>query len=239
MALSCRLWPVPVQDDERERQLRQLFNLNVPSGRKRADIDGFLRIDGREIAFELKSSTGGSISTVRDFGPAHIRKWSNLHWIFGFYNSKGDDLKYCLYGSPRDMKLWIEDKQRYVLPDLVLKNEAVRHISTATLHELLGPKEVYSRDDAKWIMKNQWVNAKYDEAQDLADGYSPRRMVEILQVRCAYVMGRGATLNNPHIPAGYFSRWPRIEEDHAARLRQMVRSYLANPSAAEIDDATL
>jgi len=36
----------------------------------------------------------------------------------------------------------------------------------------------------------------------------------------------GSTLNNPHIPASYFSGWEHIEDDHAARLRELVADAL-------------
>jgi hypothetical protein len=53
----------------------------------------------------------------------------------------------------------------------------------------------------------------------------------VLRERCRYVIRRGATLNNPHIPAGHFAGWARITEDHAATLRQMVQSYLDSARA--------
>jgi len=58
-------------------------------------------------------------------------------------------------------------------------------------------------------------------------------MVHLLQERCGYVIRRGATLNNPHIPRGYLEKLTRIERDHAASLRQLVRTYLAAKEAAE------
>ncbi|WP_181399863.1 hypothetical protein [Actinokineospora spheciospongiae] len=230
---------MPVQDDVREQQLVQLFNLFTPDDRTRSGTDAYLKINNEEIPFELKSTTGKSVSTVRDFGAEHIRKWANLHWIFGFYNKAGSKILYCHYASPADMKAWIEEKQRYVHPDLFLKREAAQNIGYETLFGLLGEKEKYSEDDAKWIMKNQWKRDRYLEAQDSPSGYSAARMVEILRLRCEYVIDRGATLNNPHIPSSYFRDWEKITENHAATLREKVRSYLMRPNAATIDAATL
>lgn len=40
---------------------------------------------------------------------------------------------------------------------------------------------------------------------DLPDGYSPKRMLEILRLRARYLLDRGSTLNNPHIPKRFFA----------------------------------
>lgn len=214
----------------------QLFNLHVPRDRKRADIDAHLRLDGLELPFELKSTTSGSVSTVRDFGADHIAKWRDKHWMFGFYDKTGSELLYCCYGSPAAMAPWIEGKAAYVRPDQLLADMAPAVLGPAHLATVLGAKDVYTRDDAYSIMKKQWTAAQYREAQDMPGGYSQERMVEILRERCRYVILRGSTLNNPHIEAGYFDGWERITEDHAARLRALIRAYLE--SAAATDDAT-
>lgn len=228
---------MPVQDDAREKELTQLFNLWVPEQRSRGDTDAFLRIDGTEQPFELKSTTSGSVSTVRDFGAEHIAKWKNLHWIFGFYTPDGSKLLYCHYASPADMAPWVQGMEDYVRPDVVLAIEASKMVSQDTLDTIFPPKDVYTLEDAKSIMKQQWGSDEYLAAQDVPGGYSADRMVEILKKRCFYVIRRGATLNNPHIPKRYFADWERITEDHAARLRQLVRAYLA-ASASDTDTAT-
>jgi hypothetical protein len=67
--------------------------------------------------------------------------------------------------------------------------------------------------------------------------YSRQRMLEMLRERCRYVLLRGATLNNPHIPSGYFTKWERITEDHAMTLRRMVTEFLQNSAAASGDSS--
>lgn len=214
----------------------QLFNLTVPDGRARADIDAHLLIDGKVVDFELKSSTKESVSTVRDFGPEHIRKWrADLHWIFAFYEPNGSRLKYCIYASPADMEPWIAAKEEYVRPDLALAEALPQGVGPEVIVELLGEKPVYSRDDARWIMKRQWSDREYREFADLKDGYSLDRMTEILRLRGRYVILRGATLNNPHIERSFFENFERIDVEHAARLRELVRDYF---SAAATDEAT-
>lgn len=216
----------------------QLFNLTVPADRSRSDIDAYLRLDGLELPFELKSTTSGSVSTVRDFGADHIAKWrAGLHWLFGFYNREGTRLQYCCYASPADMEPWIAEKERYVRPDLMLAESVPSLVTAVMVVALLGNKESYTLADAKWIMKNQWRADQYRAARDLDDGYSLQRMTELLSERCHYVIQRGATLNNPHIESRFFTKFERITEEHAGRLRELVRAYLAD-SASTTDDAT-
>ena len=47
-------------------------------------------------------------------------------------------------------------------------------------------------------------------------------MLKILKQRCKYLIERGSTLNNPHIPASYFDGWERITKNHAKRLNELV-----------------
>ncbi len=205
----------------------QLFNLNVPSDRGRSDVDAQLIIDGQIINFELKSTTGKSFSTVRDFGPDHVRKWrDNLHWLFAVYDGTGGKLLHCLYASPSDMEPWISSMEAYVRPDFALVDVLPGAVVESTVLSILGAKQVYGVEDAKQIMKKQWNAAQYREFRDLPDGYSLARMVEILGLRATYLVSRGATLNNPHIPRSYFEGYEPIVDEHASRLRDLVRSYL-------------
>jgi hypothetical protein len=229
---------MPVQDDAREHQLTDLFNLRVPENRRRDETDAFLHIDGQDLPFELKSTTKGSVGTVRDFGAKHVAKWKDLHWIFGFYNKAGDKLLYCQYASPADMAPWVKEKEQYVWPDAVLEMTASSLVTAETLAKIFDPpKDIYSLEDAKSIMKRQWRVSDYKAKQDLSNGYSPKRMMEMLQERCTYVIHRGGTLNNPKIPKSYFKNWEKITEDHAERLRKLVRVYLA-AKASETDTPT-
>ncbi|MFB7113779.1 hypothetical protein [Streptomyces sp. NPDC056291] len=229
-----------VQDDQREKQMVDRFNLEVPEDRKRADIDAYLTIDGKTIAFELKSATSKGVSTVRDLGRNHFAKWKNIHWIFGVYDSTGTRLLHSYYASPDDMVPWISAKEKYVRPDVELAEHAMRGVSVDSVTDLLGEKEFYTKEEAKWIMKNQWKKERYAEAADLTVGkelrYSLDRMVEMMRERCRYVMSRGATLNNPHIPPSYIEKLPKITAEPAFNLRQLVRAYLESTSST--DEAT-
>lgn len=215
-----------------------LFNLTVPPDRARSDVDARLKLPELDdsLPFELKSTTGNSVSTVRDFGPEHIAKWQDLHWLFAFYESDGTTLKYCYYASPADMHDWIADKETYIRPDMILAEHVQSLVTDETLTSVLGSGSDFSMADARLVMKNQWKAADYRANADLAEQrYSRARMVKLLQDRLAYVIRRGATLNNPHIPESYFTdkRLRQITEDHAATVRELVRAYLKDAPAIE------
>jgi hypothetical protein len=228
---------VTAQDDAREHEMRTLFNLVRPPDAGRGDVDAVLELKGRgvpqrlrdtRVSFELKSATSGraNISTVRDFGLHHIEKWRDLHWLFGIYgrDARGDQvLQYCLYGSPAQMKPWFDRVAAYIAPDVALSAHVPQIITDKTLTAILGASRHFSLEDAKRLMKNQFGADEYGARVDLSEGgYSRKAMLEMLRERCAYVIRRGSTLNNPHISASHFEGWERIVEDHSARLRELV-----------------
>lgn len=216
------------QDDARENRLIDLFNLSQAPNRVRHGVDAILKLDGETYEFELKSVTTskGGISTVRDLGRDHIRKWENKHWIMAFFEK--NVIKYCQYGSPDAMRPWIEEKWAYIEPDFEMAKHIPSHVTLETMYTLLGKKDVYSKADAKKLHKNQMSSAEYDSHSDCAGGYTPDRMLQILQDRARYLIERGSTLNNPHIPARFIASWPVIAENHASRLRELVREWRAS-----------
>ncbi len=207
------------QDDERENAMCQLFNLYKNEDEGRSGTDAFLDLHGRTISFELKTTSKGSVTTVRDFGSAHIAKWKDKHWLIGFFL---DGREYYKYGSPSMMAPWIEQKEKYIAPDFELAKLAPLKLGFEDMYSILGKKVVYAYEDAKYIQKRQYSKAKYLNLQDLDAGYSPERMLEIVRDRAKYLMERGSTLNNPHIPFSYFKGWQKITKNHAQTLRQLV-----------------
>ena len=210
------------QDDERENAMIRLFNLHKDVEESRSGVDAYLALDGKEIPFELKTTSKGSVTTVRDFGLSHIQKWKDKHWLIRFF-VKGRE--YYKYGSPSMMAPWIEEKKRYIEPDIKLASLLPVKLTLDDLFSILGEKPFYTLDDAKYIQKKQYKQAQYLELQDLDNGYSSEKMLQILRERAEYVMRRGSTLNNPHIPFGYFKGWKEITENHAEELRILVRGY--------------
>lgn len=215
------------QDDSREQEMIELFDLVKDENEGRSGVDAFLELDGAKIPFELKTTSDekGSVTTVRDFGYDHIQKWQGKHWLFGFY--KGGQVSYK-YGSPALMQSWIKQKEEYLKPDFQLAKIASKNLTLEDLYLVLGEKESYSLEDAKSIQKKQYLAKQYIELQDIADGYSKDKMLSILKDRATYLMKRGGTLNNPHIPGSYFKEWEEITVNHAARLREMVKDYIDN-----------
>ena len=91
------------------------------------------------------------------------------------------------------------------------------------VHRLLGEKDKYSLSDTRKILKSQLKIEEYKDLMDVDNGYSPQRMLEIVRKRCLYLLNRGSTLKNPHIPKRYFDGWERITDNPATRLLEMVK----------------
>lgn len=200
---------MPVQDDERERELVRMFNLDWDPAHQRAGVDAVLgvEVDGRPHQFEVevKSSTGRTVSTARDVGMEHIQKWRRKLFVIGFYSKEArrPELLHCLCLTPLDMEPWIASIEAKILIDFKLARLASRHLVLDDLFEVCGEQASYSLEDAKRLHKQQWTAEEYAAALD-TDVDSERRisqakMLEILQLRSKYIAERGATLNNPHI----------------------------------------
>lgn len=210
------------QDDDREEAMRNLFELYKDENEGRDGVDAHLDFEGRAIPFELKTTSKGSVTTVRDFGPDHIEKWQDKHWLIGFFINGRE---FYHYGSPAMMADWINSKADYISPDFRLADIASQNLSLSDMYQVMEEKTVYTYEDAKSLQKMQYKKEKYIELQDLKDGYSPERMLEIFKDRSRYLIERGSTLNNPHIPLSYFKGWVEITDNHAEVLRTMVREY--------------
>lgn len=211
-----------VQDDRREIEQIELFELTLPDGKNRSGTDAILHIGAKQIEFELKSTTKDSVTTVRDFGLDHIEKWSRKHWLFGFYTTRGNALRFTRYASPAMMAPWIESKRLYIEADFRLAELAPENLQLEDLFRISGQKEVYSVADARFLHKKQLRSVEYRAMMDHEQGFSPERMLELLKLRCGYVIRRGSTLNNPHIPKAVLDGFPKITDNHAHVLRELV-----------------
>jgi hypothetical protein len=59
---------------------------------------------------------------------------------------------------------------------------------------------------------------------DGSPGYSRAKMLQVVQERVAYVLSRGATLNNPSIPKGFLATLPEFHGHRWAQaLEDLVR----------------
>jgi len=241
---------MPVQDDERERELVRMFNLDWDPAHQRAGVDAVLEVDvdGQSFRFEVevKSSTGSTVSTARDVGMEHIQKWRRKLFVIGFYSKEArrPELQHCLCLTPIDMEPWIASIEAKILIDFKLALRASRRLVLADLFEVCGEQETYSLEDAKRLHKQQWTADEYAAALDVAIGAKRRisqaKMLEILQLRSKYIAERGATLNNPHVTKTHldtFAGSNRVVSgpNWAAGVRQIaaefIRSYPGHPAA--------
>lgn len=221
-----------VQDDSREQELCNLFNLEWDPEHARGGEDAWFeaKVKGRtvRVPVEVKSTTTDTVSTARDVGMGHIRKWREKIWVIGYYaRSSGNKprLVSSLCLSPTDMEPWIAQLENYIRPDFELGQRLAHKLTMEDVHSICGKKSSYSLADAQRIYKKQWTAAEYRGAMDREDGYSPERMLNILHQRAEYLMSRGATLNNPHIPKGFLDRFKdqTITKEHAARIREKFK----------------
>lgn len=176
---------VEVQDNLREAQLRDLFQLR-PSGQGRQGADA---LDESENPFELKTTTKGGVSTARDVGPHTVVKWRTRYWLF----AKGKNLAtgfaidetYLLH--PDNMEEWFASLARFA-DDLALLERVQKSMAQA--------------------------------------GYTDAEVKRI-----TYLVSRGCTLNNPHIPWSYVQKnGIQITQNHALELRKFVDTHpLRNP----------
>ena len=208
---------MPVQDDERERELVRMFNLAWDPAHQRAGVDALLDIavgaENFQFEVEVKSTTGSTVSTARDVGMEHIQKWRRKLFVIGFYSKEArrPELLSCLCLTPLDMEPWIASIEAKILIDFKLALRASRRLVLADLFEVCGERETYSLEDAKRLHKQQWTAEEYAAARDVAvDGerrISQSKMLEILQLRSKYIAERGATLNNPHVTKAHLDRF--------------------------------
>lgn len=216
-----------VQDNVREEELRTLFGLTKEESTGRNGVDAYLDLNNTKYEFELKSTTTGNVTTVRDFGLSHIEKWKNKHWIIGYYSNL-QILQYAIYAPPSFMKQWIDEKQNYIELDFKFAALIPESVTMKHFNALLPNKSRYTLQDAKFIHKKQYSKEKYKSMMDLHNGYSKERMLEIMQDRICYLIQRGSTLNNPHIPANYFKEFPAqyfIKDDFQKNLQKLMNNH--------------
>ena len=233
-----------VQDDERERELVRLFNLDWNPAHQRAGIDAVLTLDHagsvRRIEVEVKSTTGDTVSTARDVGMEHIAKWRNKLFVIGFYTKEArrPELLRCLCLTPADMAPWIDALEAKIGVDFRIADIVGRKMQIADLHVLCGAKDAYTLDDAKNILRQQWSLAEYQQGADLrVDGqpcFSPGAMLRVLGLRAAYIARRGATLNNPHITKAHLAAFlgtdREVTGNWAACIRDIAAAWLGKSS---------
>ncbi len=231
-----------VQDDSREQELCNLFNLVWDPDHSRGGEDAWFEATVKSkklrVAVEVKSTTTDSISTARDVGMEHIRKWREKIWVIGYYSTEGSRGKPRLLSTlcltPDEMEPWIAQVEGYIKPDFDLGALASGKLTLQDLAVICGEKDNYSLADAQRLYKKQWTLEEYRAAMDVAGGYSPAFMLTVLKQRAGYLMARGSTLNNPHIPKSFLKRFDDqlITHEHAARMREKFSDHFKRKGRA-------
>ena len=150
-----------VQDDAREQELCNLFNLEWDTEHSRGGNDAWFEIERDKkvhyIPVEVKSTTNESVSIARDVGISHISKWRRKLWVIGFYSkNKGiPRLQNCLCLTPDEMEPWIAKIESYILPDYMLSEVSSSRLTREDLYQICGEKSIYSLNDAQKIHKRQ------------------------------------------------------------------------------------
>lgn len=116
------------QDRDREDALRSLFDLEQ-ANQNRTGPDACDE-DGRY--YELKSTTRDRVSTARDVGPEHLKKWRSLHWIFGRgqYTRKTFEFESTYVLTPTQMEPWFKLIEAKITQDDALFSRALNVLKT-------------------------------------------------------------------------------------------------------------
>lgn len=210
------------QDDGRERAMVAALNLDQRPDRSRHDEDAHLdvTVQGRShrLLFELKSTPANSdFGTGRDTGTRQLLRWSEMHFVFGWFPPRDNRPLRMWYGSPAMMRGWIAAELDYIAPDLRLLTLVPALVGEDVVDAVLGSKDVYDFEDMKRLMKAQWNTDRasgrgnlYRERADLATGerpselrYSRTAALSAVQDRIRYLLARGGTVNNRKISARY------------------------------------
>lgn len=236
---------MPVQDDAREQELVREFNLHWDPDHQRSGVDANLDIEvgGRtlRIDVEVKSTTRKGVSTARDVGLDHIKRWRRMFFVIGTYDKRGHRLalQHSLCLTPLDLEAWIAGVESYIAPDYQLAQRSSARLGLPDLFAICGNQSTYSIEDAKKLHKRQWTAQQYKDAADTHVAGKPRisqqKMLEILRLRSAYIAERGATLNNPHIPLTYLERFKGTDRvitpgSSAEAIRRLAKEFVqSNP----------
>ncbi len=103
---------------------------------------------------------------------------------------------------------------------------AASRLTLDDLFAVAGYQDHYSLSDAQRLHKKQLTVSQYRSLFDMDEHYSQSLMLEILRLRCKYVIQRGSTLNNPKVPKTELEKFPMITYDHAKELRKLVSQAL-------------
>jgi hypothetical protein len=185
-----------------------------------------MKIDDKTLNFELKSTTVRSVSTASPLTINHLEKWRDFHWIVGIYDKKTEKLKHCYYGSPADMKDWIDYMMEDIKRGLKISEMIIDRMDKPMMYAIFGKKKQYTYKEARAVYKNLFPKSEYMSLKDLPGGYSSDRMLEMFKKHNWNYLKKGSWLNNPKIGPKVYKKWKRISRNHAKRLVKLVRKVI-------------
>jgi hypothetical protein len=99
---------VKVQDNRREIQIATLLGLLLAESRIEHDAT-----DDRNNLYELKTTTKGSVSTARDFGPKHIERYRKRYFVIVSGENLVDGFlaQRAFFLAPCHMETWYSKMQ--------------------------------------------------------------------------------------------------------------------------------
>ncbi len=110
---------VQVQNQARERQLADLFNLNLNPDRLGPDAH-----DEFGNQFELKSTTVSGVGTGRDVSIEMLEAWRQRYWIVGVGRNLEEGFVFddIYFLTPEMMDERLTQIEDHIRPDLELRN---------------------------------------------------------------------------------------------------------------------
>lgn len=211
---------IEIQDNIRENELIRLFKL-TKTNQNRIGIDAKLKLKNKLYNFEIKSTTTNRITTASPLTLDHINKWRNVHWIVGIYNENAK-LDFCYYGSPNDMKDWLDYWENDIKRGLFISDMLVDRIDYDMIDNIFGKKDYYSYNEAKFVFKNLYSKKEYELLMEKPNYFNKNTMLEMFKQHNKTYLYRGSNINNPKIENKYFKNWTIIEKDYEKSLRKII-----------------
>jgi hypothetical protein len=199
----------------------RLFKLKK-NNTNRIDVDATLRLKKNDFKFELKSTTIDKVSTASPLHLEHINKWRECHWIIGIYN-KSAKLQHCYYGTPDDMKEWLDYWEEDIQRDLDIAELLVERVDMTMVENIFGCHKTYKLEDVRKVFKNLYSVEGYNELLDTESGFKPKTMLKLFKEYNKFCLSRGVSRNNPKIYKSYYEKWLKIEDTYDLTLRRILK----------------
>jgi hypothetical protein len=115
-----------VQDDSREEYLANLFSLERNTSRI-----GWDARDQSGNLYEIKTTTRSHVSTARDLGFNHLKKWATRFWIIARGVQHPSEFVYetIYFLDPNQMAPWIQSIHERLNRDMKYVNQCMEYVN--------------------------------------------------------------------------------------------------------------